>query len=141
MTCFHNFDTLIGSTLVDRYATCGSLSYAYKLFIHLDLMAHTWRHAHTCWNHGLRHTKWPLYHTRIRWPKCGIWICEYEHDEEDWFASSICKFMVCLSYWGSAQSSLSNEGFMVSNCLTQDGLGKDSHFLSIYFVICSWYAF
>ena len=39
---------------------------------------------------------------------------EYEHDEEDWFALSICKFMACFNYWGSAQSSLSNEGFMVS---------------------------
>ena len=27
------------------------------------------------------------------------------------------------------------------NVLTQDGLGKNCHFLSIYFVFCSWYAF
>ena len=33
-----------------------------------------------------------------------------------------------------ALSSLSNEGLLTSHCLTQDGLGKDSHFLSIYVV-------
>ena len=31
-----NLDMLIGS-IVDRYATCGSLSYAYKLFDHMAL--------------------------------------------------------------------------------------------------------
>ena len=38
-------------------------------------------------------------------------------------------------------SSLSNEGFMASHYLTHYRMGKDSHFLSIYFVFCSWYAF
>ena len=62
---------------------------------------------------------------------------KYEHDEEDWFCLNICKFMVCFNYWGSVQSSLWNEEFMASYCLTQDGLGKDNHFLSIilYFIV------
>ena len=62
---------------------------------------------------------------------------EYEHDAEDWFGLNICKFMVRFNYWRSAQSRLSNEGLMGSYCLTQDGLGKDNHFLSIilYFVV------
>ena len=69
-------------------------------------------------------------------PKVVSRYVEYEHDVEDLFALSICKIMVCFNYWGSAKSSLSNERFMASQCLTQDGLGKDNHFLSIilYFV-------
>ena len=34
--------------------------------------------------------------------------------------------------WESAQSILSNKGSMTSHCLTQEGLGKGSRFLSIY---------
>ena len=70
-------------------------------------------------------------------PKVVSRYVAYEYDEEDWFDLNICKFMVCFNYWGSAQSSLSNEGFMASYCLTQDGLGKNNHFLSIilYFVV------
>ena len=70
-------------------------------------------------------------------PKMVSRYVEYEHDEEDWFGLNICKFMVCFNYWGSVQSSLSKEGFMASYCLTQDGLGKDNHLLSIilYFLV------
>ena len=69
-------------------------------------------------------------------PKVVSGNVEYEHDEEDWFGLNIWNFMVCFNYWGSVQSSLSKEGFMASYCLTQDGLGKDNHLLSIilYFV-------
>ena len=97
--------------MINLYTKCGGILDAYKVFQGLDD------------------------------PNMVSRYVEYEHDEEDWFASSIRKFMVCLSYWGSVQSSLSNEGFMTSHWLTQDGLGKDSHFLSIYFVFSSWYAF
>ena len=69
-------------------------------------------------------------------PKVVSGYVEYEHDEEDWFGLNICKFMVCFNYWGSAQSSLSNEGFMASHCLKKDKLGKNfaSLFRILYFV-------
>ena len=40
-----------------------------------------------------------------------------------------------IRFWDGSQL---NEGSMASHCLTQDGLGKDSRFFSIYFVGCSW---
>ena len=44
-----------------------------------------------------------------------------------------CRICWEWEIWGSAQSISSNEGSMDTHCLTQDRLGKDCHFLSIYF--------
>ena len=114
------------------------------LDIAMDIFLHHWRLVQL-WNCLVFNYEWHFKVYKRNWDKyCHPKLIkknwdeyiEYEHDEEDWFGLNICKFMVCFNYWGSVQSSLSKEGFMASYCLTQDGLGKDNHLLSIilYFV-------
>ena len=58
-------------------------------------------------------------------------------DNLEFFSQFRLLFSSTLDVYRFVSSAQLNEGSMASHCLTQDGLGKDSRFLSIYFVCCS----
>ena len=79
-------------------------------------------------------------HSRQYNEHSGGWqTSNIKEDEDPWLHD--CKICWEWEIWGNAQSISSNEGSMASHRLTQDWLGKDSQFLSNYFVFCRWYAF
>ena len=53
------------------------------------------------------------------------------------FGLTWCNGMICNRHILAVWAILNGEVSMASHCHTQDGLGKDSRFLSIFFVFCS----